>query len=86
MFPLIAVAVSLVNSLSFLVLTFTLIKCCILTVLLESHFSISFCLISLHFSEAWEQRIFLTLPQPQVTVVVWLSLAHELEMALKKSN
>ena len=38
MFPFVAVAVSLVTSLPFLVVAFTLIKCCILTVLLGSHF------------------------------------------------
>ena len=83
MFPLVAVAVSLATSLPFLVVAFTLIKCSILTVLLGSHFSISSCLISLHFSEAWEQKIFLCLTQSQLAMVVWLSLAHELEMALK---
>ena len=83
MFPLVAVAVSLVTSLHFLVVAFTLKKFCILTVLLESHSSINVCLISLHFSEAWEQRILLYLTQSQSTMAVWLSLAHELEMTLK---
>ena len=77
MFPLVAVAVW-----SLLYLSFTLIKCSILTVLLGSYISISFCLISLHFFEAWEQNIFLSFFY-QLTRVVWLSLAYELEMALK---